>query len=918
MFPDLKTRFRSLFRHTRVEDELDQELRFHFDQHVAKLEQFGAPRDEALRQARLTIGTPDSIKEECRDARGTRSLETLAQDLRYALRTLRKSPGFALVAILTIALGIGANTAVFSALHATLLRPLPYADAERIVMVWGVAPNGCCRHGGMVFSDANFIDVQSESRSFESIAAFESTGFTLSSVDSPENIRAAAVTADFFKVLRAEPLLGRTFLTEEQHSGRDHEVILSHALWRTRFGADPAIVGRTVRLDEVPYDVVGVMRADFQFAIPDYFGTKDAWVPYALTHDNARRGDNHLNVIARLAPGVSLVQAQAETNAVAQAIARSFYGKLAAPSATGPDATASNASPATEQHSGQLSGAKLEPLREEIFGDVTPVLWILFVCVAFVLLIACANVANLQLARGTSRQKEIALRSALGASRGRIVRQLLTESVVLATFGGALGALFAFWAVRASSAAGLAASLPAGTHLSIDAPVLLYTAVIAMAAGVLSGLASALHASPGGPGEALKESAMSVTAATRGVRLRAWLTVSEVALSAVLLIGAGLLVRSFIDLVNVDPGFSPRNVLTMQFTLPHYSYPDRQHQSEFYRQALASVEALPGVTSVGIVNDLPLAGDSDEDSFVIENRASQTANGRSGGTQDRMVSGDYFRAMKIPLVAGRAFTSADDASAQPVAIVSRGFARKYFAGEDPLGQRVTFSSNPAAGPWATIVGVVGDVHDLGLNRQPDVAIYTPYQQALLPYNPLSEMTLVAATAPAVGGPARIAPGALDAVRGIDHALPLPHTRPMVEVYASSIAARRLDMQFLLAFAGIAVGLAAIGIYGVIAYSVAQRTHEIGVRVAIGARPSDILGLVLGASARMVAIGMLIGLAGAALLTRFIAAMLFGVTPRDPLTFAAVAVLLAAVALVASYVPARRAMKVDPIIALRHE
>ena len=899
---------RSLLRKEQVDQELNEELGTYQEMAAEEKMQDGMSRKDALRAVRLERGSLELTKEVVRSGGWESFVETCWRDLRVASRTLRKSPGFTVVAVLTLALGIGVNTAIFSALNATIFHPLAYENPEQLVMVWGVEPKGCCRHGGMVFSSPNFLDFKDQNRVFEKMAAFDGTEFTITSLENPQRIHAGRVTADFFTLLRARPMLGRTFLPGENEPGRDHAVVLSYGIWQRCFGSNSNVVGQTIRLDANEYAVVGVMPRDFDFSIPSYYGPMDVWVPIVLSRDNSERKHNYLNVLARLNPGVTVRQAQAEANIIAARLRREY-------SSTTEQSNASSTTTAeTNEHSAVILGAKLEPLRDEIFGDVGLPLLILFGAVGFVLLIACANVANLQLARASARQKEIALRTALGASRGRVARQLITESVLLALVGGALSLLLVFWLIKLLTGL-LPAGMPQGTSITIDANVLLYSLMLSLATGLLFGLAPIFQAFSRSPSESLKEGGKTTATGDGGLRLRSLLTVSEIALSMVLLIGAGLLTRTFVGLLNVRPGFETENILTAKVSLPKYSYADSRQQADFYTRLLEAIATLPGVKAAGAVNDLPLGAGRDSDEFTIERRGSKDMSSSTGSSQDRLISPDYFRVMNIPLIKGRTFTKADASSAPPVVIISQSFARRFFPSEDPLGQHITFADPAATAPWPTIVGVVGDVRDLALDADPDIEIYAPYQQNVLPYNPLPYMSLVVRT---VGDPSSLTSGALAEIHELDKNLPLPEAEPMTAVYSASISARRFNTLLLSIFAGIATVLAAIGIYGVISYLVTRRTHEIGVRIALGAEARNILTLIVGRGLLLAIFGVVIGLAGALAVTRVLAKMLFGVTTTDPATFVGVSALLIGIVLVACYVPARRAMRVDPMVALRYE
>ena len=807
-------------------------------------------------------------------------------DLRYALRQLRRNPGFTAVAVLTLALGIGANTAIFSVMNATLFRQLSYKDPDQIVMLWGTNPGGFGWRGKTGFSAPSFLDYQQQNQVFERMATFSDVDFTLIGADSPEPILGGMVNAEFFDVLAVQPILGRIFLEEDTQTGRDHVAVLSYNLWQRRFGSDPHIIGRTIRLDATGYTVVGVLPQGFSFSIPDYYESRDLWVPIVLPRDNSERGHKYLSVIARLKQGVTLGRAEQDMSVITERLAREYPREM-----TG-------------------FGVKLTPLHEQIVGDSRLVLLLLFGAVCFVLLIACANVANLQLARSSTRQKEIAIRTALGASRGRLLRQLLTESVLLASIGGTLGLMLASWGIGLLTALGPAG---AGTVVTVDSTVLTYSLGLSFITGILFGLAPASQPAPTRLSEPLKEGGRNSAASESGLRLRRLLTVSQVALSMILLIGAGLLIRSFVGLLQVDPGFETKNVLTARFNLPKYSYPEATKQAAFYTQIMARIKALPGVTAVGATDELPPTMGRHVNTFFIEGRAPIDESDQSVAVQDRLTTADYFRAMGIPLIAGRAFSETDDGSATPVALINQTFARRFFLNESPIGQHLRFGS---VNPWITIVGIVGDVRGFGLDKQPKSEIYLPYQQQRwLPYNPLPQMHLVVRTA---GDPNGVAAAVLGSVRELDKDLPLPKAQTMETVLATSIAERRSNMLYLGGFALIALILTGVGIYGIVSYSVAQRTQEIGIRMALGAQRKDLLQMVLRQGARMIAAGLALGLAGSLALGRVISTLLFGVKATDWPTYLAVALTLVLVSLLAAYVPARRAARVDPLVALRYE
>ncbi len=877
MWSDLRIRLRSLFRRRAVESELDAELAFHLERQAEAFVLAGMPHEEATRRARLAFGGLEQVKEECRRARGISFLETAAQDLRYGLRVLRRSPVVTATVVLTLAVGLGANTAIFSVVNTVLLRPLPYPDPDRLVVVWGSRP----QRQGTPVSATNFLDYQEQNRTCERMATFRAAGFVLNGGE-PEWLRAGRVSPGFFAVLGVPAALGRTFAPEDGRAGGDKVVVLGPGIWRRRFGADPGIVGKSILLSATRYTVIGVLPPGFDFSVPGTFKPADVWVPAVLTRDESQRSHAELYWLARLKPGVTLRQARADLQAISDRLARAYPGQLYG------------------------LGAWLVPLREQGAGGVRSLLLILLGAVGFLLLIACANVASLQLARASTRRKEIALRLALGAGRWRVMRQLLTESLLLALAGGALGVLLAHWGVRLLT--GLApANLPREGLGGLDATVLAYSVLLALVTGVLFGLAPAFQSSGTALGESLKEGGRSAAESAHGGRLRATLMVAEVALALILLAGAGLLARSFARLLAERRGFDVDPVLTVFVSLPHYSYPDARAQAAFQRQALARLQALPGVIAAGGIDDLPLTPDRDSSSFLVAGREPLIPNGLPEA-QTRTVTPGYFQTMGIPLLRGRDILATDTAEAPPVLLINEALARRDFPGEDPVGKRLSLSVSPPS--WATIVGVVADTRDLGLEAHPEPEMYFPFEQS-----PLSYINLVARVA---GDPGRLAAPAREALRGLDKGLPLPDAAPMRTVLAASIAQRRFSMLLLGLFALVALALAAVGVYGVISYAVARRTHEIGVRMALGARRADVLKLVIGRSLGLTACGVVAGLAGALLLSGLMAGLLYGVRPTDLPTFAGVALLLSGVAAVASYLPAQRAMAVDPVVALRNE
>ncbi len=810
-------------------------------------------------------------------------MEILIQDLRYAARALSSKPAFTALAIIALALGIGANSAIFSVVNATLLRSLPYPEPERLVMIWGTTP----QVERASISPPDFLDFKEQNQVFERIAAFNSGGFTLTGGDEPEQIRGARVTADFFAALGVNPILGRSLLPEDEKPGASRIVMLSQGLWQRRFNSDQNIIGKSVTLNGQSYEVAAVMPASFRFTIPGIFrAPAELWVPYSLIKDESARNNHYLRVIARLKPGADRQSAQSQMSAIAAQLEQQYPN--------------SNAG----------TGVRVVALREQIVGNIRPALMVLFGAVGFVLLIACANVANLMLARAAARQKEIAVRTALGATRSRLVRQLLTESVLLSLIGGTVGILFALWG--ADALASLAPeSLPRIREIRADGYALGFTFALSLLTGILFGLAPALATTKPDLNEALKEGSRGSSAGFGRNRLHKTLVVFEVAAALVLLAGAGLMIKSFGRLRDVNAGFDAKNVLTAGISLPRSKYPDAGSQLRFFEQALERIEALPGVKAVGAINDLPLSGDKDSTTFVIEGQP-PPAMGQQPNTEWRLVSKDYFKAMSIPIIKGRAFTEADASDAPSAIIINEELAARYFPGEDPVGKRLILNltiSNPAPIP-REIVGVAGNARDLALDSEARPEVYAPFLQ-----EPVSYMALMVKTE---SDPAALARQVREQARAIDKDQPVSSIQTMEQVFANSIAGRRFNMLLLGLFAGAALLLAAVGIYGVMSYSVTERTRELGIRMALGASSGDILRLVAGQGMRLAAIGLGAGLAAALALTRALSSLLYEVSATDPLTFAAISFALAGVALMACYIPARRAAKVDPMVALRYE
>jgi putative ABC transport system permease protein len=807
-------------------------------------------------------------------------MTTLLQDVRFGARMLRKRPGFTAVAVLTLALGIGANTAIFSLVNAVLLRPLPFPEAERLVMLWEDASRiGFPQNTP---APANFLDWKTQTQSFEGVAALMWRSLNLTGYGEPQKLNGNAVTADLFPLLGVRPALGRGFTAQEERPGSDRVVILSHGLWRDTFGGERSVVGRDLLLGGEKYTVVGVMPEGFHLLDPNV----RMWVPLALSpEDWANRGGHYLTVVGRLKPGVPVGQADADLKAVMARISRD-----------------------NPEEAGEL-GAYVLPLREQVSGKARGPLLMLVVAVAFVLLIACANVAGLLLARSSARRREIAVRVALGAGRWRVVRQLLTESALLSAAGGAAGLLLALWSfafLRQLVPPSLAASAP----LAVDARALLFTLAVSLLTATLFGLAPALAASKAGPADALKQGGGRGAVGGRG--LRGAFVVAEVALALVLLVGAALLIQSLYKLRGEYALAAPEQVLTLRTVLPDNRYREHAQREAFYDAVLGRVRALPGVVSAGYTTAVPLAWKGGTSDFTVEGRAPEPGLGNDAIT--RQVTAGYLEALGLPLKAGRLLAESDAPRGQPVAVVNESMARAYFPDGDALGKRFKVGGPNSERPWLTVVGVVGDIRQMGIEARPKPEMYLPYRQ--VNYQQwFAPAHLVVRTSVE---PTSLVAAVRREVHAVDPEQPVSNVQTMEEILGEEAAQRRTGMTLLAAFAGVALLLAALGIYGVLSFFVAQHTQEIGVRLALGARPRSILALVLGKGMRLALAGLGLGLAGALMLTRLIEGQLFGVSASDPATYAGLALLLALVALLACYLPARKATKVDPMVALRYE
>lgn len=872
-------RLRSLFRRGEMDHELDEELRFHIEQKAEEYVAKGFDPIEAWRRAVLDMGGIELRKEECRDMRKVNWLHNLLQDLRYGARTLAKNPGFTAVAVLTLALGIGANTAIFSLVDGILLRPLPYREPDRLVTFLQSYPSvGLNRWGISQFLFASFRD---QAGSFELSAAHTSAGLNLTGLEEPVRVQAANVTVALFDVLGVKPAFGRAFLPEEDVPGKNVVCILSDRLWRSHFNSDPQIIGKSLRLNDAPFQVVGVMPPGFHFPRLE----TDLWIPLGLNPQ--RRFGFMFSGLARLKHGVSPAQAEAETTGIQWNLARQ----------------SDNPPPA---------GADLKmivmPLPRAVTRTVRTPLFVLLGAVGFVLLIVCANIANLLLARVTARKREIALRIALGASPQRIVAQLLTESLLLAFLGAFFGALLAYWLV------GLIARLPLEgipriTEVQVSTSVLLFTAALAVATGVLFGLAPALRAYSIGTSAGLREGVRS-TASPASRRINNSLVAAQVALSIVLLIGAGLLLRSFAHLLAVDPGFRPENLLTMRISLPIRTYDSPGKRTQFYEGLIERVRSLPGVRAAGLISNLPIQSDGWSDGYSIE------GHDRPGPVQPnaliRVAFPGYFQALGIPLLRGRDFSTTDRGDSERVTIVDDSLARLYWPDGDAIGKRIRFGWDTSDDAWMTIVGVVGSVKHSGPAETWYPHWYLPFRQR---DNATQQMSLAVRT---TSDPSAATPAIRAQVRALDPNLPVFGVRTMSEMVDESLSNQRLTNILLGAFAATALLLAAVGIYGVMSLGVTGRTQEFGIRIALGAKRGDVFRLVVGQGMRIAAVGVAAGVLGALGVTRFLQTLLFEVSPADPITFVGVAVVLGGTAFAACYLPARRATRVDPMVALRYE
>ena len=816
-------------------------------------------------------------------------MDSLLKDIRFGMRGLMKRPGFTAVAVITLALGIGANSAIFSVVNAVLLRPLPFKDPDRVMVVWERRENS--GRANLTLSGHEYAAFKERTNVFEALTLIQPNGYNLTGRGDPVVVDVGEVSTEYFAVVGAPPLLGRTFAPGEDQQGGAKVVVLSHELWTQRFGSDPNVVNQTIRMNDQSYTVIGVM--------PELELMPNVLVPIDMRGELRKVGKHSHQVIGRLKPGVTLDQAQAELAHVAQQVQQEF-----------PDANRGH-------------GVQVEPLHEVITGSAQLPLFTLFGAVGFVLLIACANVANLLLSRAASRQREMAIRTALGAGRWRLIRQTLTESLLLGIFGGGVGLLAAVWLVTLLSKI-TAVDIPRLDKISIDSRVLLATFGFSILTGLLTGIAPAWRTSEPRLSQWIKDGIRGSMSPGRR-RISSALVVAEVALAVVLLVGGGLMLKSFVQLMRVDPGFEPNQVLRLDFALPGLKYRQPQQQTAFYNELLGRLQSLPGVESVGATTQTPLSPGDNWTGFAIEGRP-EPPQGNLQQAAIRSVSDDYFRTMQIPLRKGRYFNNSDarvalplirwfeqqpfperfnEPQAAPAVIINETMARLYFPNEDPLGRRLKILYSP----WLTIVGVVGDVRHMGLNTPPNPEMYMSHLQ-----EPQSTMAVMART---TGDPLQLASAAREQLKAMDRDLPVT-VKTMDQIFSNSLAGQRFNTSLLGVFAAVALLLAMIGVFGVINYSVAQRTHEIGIRIALGAQRGDVFKLVVGQGLLLALIGVGVGVAGAVVVTRLIEGMFYGVSPTDGPTFVAVSLIVTMVAFLACYLPARRATRVDPLVALRYE
>jgi putative ABC transport system permease protein len=878
MFSDLFFRMRALFRWKAAETELDDELRFHIEHLIEQHVQSGLTRKEAQRRARLAFGGLDQVREECREARGAAIIETLFQDIRLGLRMLRKSPGVTAVAVLTLALGVGGNAAVFSLAYDVLLRALPYTSPGRIVTLWeynlqkGISNSSA--------SAADFCDWKDQNQVFSSVAGFTEWRFNITGTAEPQNVPGALVTGDFFATLGTPALHGRAFRADEDQPGKDNVVVLSERLWNSLFGASAPFSNRTLSVNQTVMTVVGVMPQGF--AIPSR--ATEVWVPLSLSaEDKANRDGRWLRVIARLKPGTSVDKAQENLRMIAGQL-ESSYGK-----------------------SSRGWGISMVSLRDSIVREARPTLWLLLGSMALLLVLACVNVSSLILARATGRANEIAVRFALGATRARVFRQLLTESLLLVALGDILAFLLALWSLRAIRALRLV-GVPWAQELTLNLPVIVFTVALSLVVLALVGLAPAIRASSD-IFQTMRRSGETVNALPGTQLQMGRLVTAQISLAFVLMIAAGLLANSFLRLLHVDPGFRVENVLSAHLSLPRSKYQTNQQQSDFFAAVIERIRQLPGVVDAGGVSDLPLLGNRMSFKILMKNGENP---GRGGQPEAgvRWVTPKYFPALRMTLHSGRYFLEGDSGSAPPVAVISQSMARAYWPASNPIGAQLRLEEDPR---WFTVVGVVEDIKQESLDSSEAAAVYFPYAQKSEGW--LNWMSVVVRTS---GNPEGLSRAVREQVWSVDRDQPVADMASLETYLADSVAVPRLRVIVIGSFSLIALCIAVVGVYGTVSYSVAQRIHEIGIRMALGAERRDVLMHFVGQGLRFTLLGLGIGFLVAVALARAIASQLFAVRPFDGVTYSCVAVILGITALAACCVPARRATKTDPTVALRYE
>jgi putative ABC transport system permease protein len=876
------------------DENMNEELRFHIERQTAANIAAGMTPHEARRQSMLQFGGVEAVKENCREQRRGFWLESLWVDLRFGFRMLCKNPGFSVIAVLTLSLAIGASTAVFSVVNAVLLKPPPYPHSERIVFPWRTVPPGFnLGYDQIPWGRFEFLFFSHELNTFQAMGAFLADSFNLTGSGEPARIDGLRASAGFFPSLGVSPSLGRTFTPEEDQLGHNQEVVLSHKLWRERFAADPDVLGRVLELNGEPYTVIGVMPEGFAFPraaeMPGGFTFAkevELWVPLALVPGPVLPAESsELAVVGRMRPGVTREQSQAEMDLLGKRLERQF------PNSSG------------------WFNARLTPMSRQVAGDTGRPLLLLLGAVGVVLLIACSNVASLFLARSLKRRREFTLRAALGAAQGRLVRQLLTESVLLASVGGLVGLLFANAGIYFVKVFG-PANIPRLHEVSLDLRVLAFTLTVTLLTGVFFGLAPAIGAVRASLMEALKEGGQRSGEGPSGSKIRSAFLVTQVALALVLVVATGLLTQTLFRLLKVDPGFRAEHVLTFELSLPASKYPDVDRIVALYHGALQRLRALPGVESAGIVEIVPMSGATESTALRIPGRPA-AADEKPPYSNYTIASPGYFAAVGTPLLRGRDFLETDTSTSEPVTIINSSMAKKYWPNDDPLGKQVGPKSLKF--PAATIVGIVADTKRLSLREQPSPEMYVLYTQKVWPSLLAMDVVLRANV-----DPASLTSSASEAIRSLDAGVPLAKVQTLTAVVDDSMTQQRFSVLLLGCFGALALLLASIGMYGVISYSVAQRTQEIGIRMVLGAQRRSVFQMVLGQGARLGGLGIMIGLVGALGVTRLLAGFLYGVRPTDPVTFAGVSLLLLAVALLACYIPARRAMRVDPMVAIRYE